>query len=158
MPPNRSQTGKFFRFDDQLRSASIQASKAAFATAAAEPIVWKDFFSQSDITWQLARGRLGYRNGDLMVKGDGSTPVILSPKQPAIDWNLYSAVEIRMSAQGGKEIKIKIGDFEGKQKLGPPGQYNVYRFDVNVDAPKGSRLLGIMPTDSLIRSRRDSLH
>jgi arylsulfatase A-like enzyme len=145
----RSQTGNFFRFDDQLQSASIQASKAAFATAAAEPIVWKDFFSQSDITWQLARGRLGYRNGDLMVKGDGSTPVILSPKQPAIDWHLYSAVEIRMSAQGGKEVKIKIGDFESKQKLGPPGQYNVYRFDVNVDAPKGARLLGIMPTDSL---------
>ncbi|MGH9695401.1 MAG: sulfatase-like hydrolase/transferase, partial [Bryobacteraceae bacterium] len=71
------------------------------------------------------------------------------PKQPAIDWHLYSAVEIRMSAKGGKEIKIKIGDFEAKQKLGPPGQYNVYRFDVNVDAPKGSRLLGIMPTDSL---------
>lgn len=147
--PCRSQTGNFFRFDDQLQSASVKASKAAFATAAAQPIVWHGFFSQSDITWQLARGRIGYRNGDLMVKGDGSTPVILSPKQPAIDWHLYSAVEIRMSAQGGKEIKIKIGDFESKQKLGPPGQYNVYHFDVNVDAPKGARLLGIMPTDSL---------
>jgi arylsulfatase A-like enzyme len=149
VPPNRPQTGTFFRFDDQLRSASIKASSAAFSTAAAEPIVWKDFFSQSDITWQLARGRIGYRNGDLMVKGEGSTPVILSPKQPAIDWHLYSAVEIRMSAQGGKEVRIKIGDFESKQKLGPPGPYNVYRFDVNVDAPKGARLLGIMPTDSL---------
>jgi choline-sulfatase len=149
VPPGRSQTRKLFRFDDQLRSASIKASSAAFTAAAAEPIVWKDFYSQSDITWQLARGRIGYRNGDLVVKGDGSTPVILSPKNPAIDWNLYAAVEIRMSAEGGKEVKIKIGDFESKQKLGPPGQYNLYHFDVKVDAPKGARLLGIMPTDSL---------
>ena len=57
-----------------------------------------------------------------------------------------------MSAQGGREIKIKIGDFEGKQKLGPAGQYNVYHFDVDVDAPKGSRVLGLMPTDSLTDS------
>ncbi len=83
------------------------------------------------------------------MKGDGSTPVILSPKEPPIDWKLYKAVEIRMSAQGGNEVKIKIGDFEAKQKLGPAGQYNIYRFDVDVDAPKGSRRLGIMPTDSL---------
>ena len=54
-----------------------------------------------------------------------------------------------MSAQSGHEVKIKIGDFEAKQKLGPPGEYNIYRFEVNVEAPKGSRLLGIMPTDSL---------
>src|SRR5205085_6463161 len=32
---------------------------------------------------------------------------------------------------------------------GPAGQYNVYRFELNVDAPRGGRLLGIMPTDSL---------
>ena len=83
-----------------------------------------------------------------MVTGDGSTPVILSPKDPPIDWKLYQAVEIRMSAQGGNEVKIKIGSFEAKQTLGPAGQYNVYHFDVNVDAPKGSRTLAIMPTDS----------
>jgi arylsulfatase A-like enzyme len=54
-----------------------------------------------------------------------------------------------MSAQSGHEIKIKIGDFEAKQKLGPAGQYNVYRFALNMDAPKGSRVLGLMPIDSL---------
>ena len=84
-----------------------------------------------------------------MVRGDGSTPVIFAPKQPAVDWKLYQAIEIRMSAQGGSEIKIKIGDFESKKNLGPVGQYNLYRFDVDVDAPKGSRTLAIMPTDSL---------
>ena len=36
-----------------------------------------------------------------------------------------------MLAEGGKEIKIKIGTFESKQKLGPPGEYQVYRFDIN---------------------------
>lgn len=137
------------RLDDRLSTAGIKASPVPSTAAAAEPVVWQNFFATSDITWQLIRGRIGVRNGDLIVKGEGSTPVILAPKQPAIDWNLYQAVEIRMSAQGGREIKIKIGDFEGKQRLGPPGEYNVYRFDINVDAPKGSRLLGIMPTDSL---------
>ncbi len=126
----------------------MKASAAPSSAQAADPILWRNFFSSKDLTWTLARGRIGYRNGDLMLQGEGSTPVILSPKDTPIDWRLYQAVEIRMSAQGGSEIKIKIGDFEGKQKLGPAGQYNVYRFDVDVDAPKGSRPLGIMPTDS----------
>jgi arylsulfatase A-like enzyme len=137
------------RLDDLLPSASVKASTASTAVAAAPPIVWQNWFFEKDITWTLARGRVGYKNGDLMVKGEGSTPVILSPKEPAIDWNLYDAVEIRMAAQAGTEVKIKVGDFEAKQKLGPPGQYSVYRFDVHVDAPKGARPLGIMPTDDL---------
>jgi choline-sulfatase len=137
------------RLDDQLSSASVSASSASSTATAAEPVVWQNFFSSSDFTWQLIRGRVGYRNGDLIVKGEGSTPVILSPKQPAIDWSLYEAVEIRMSAQGGTEVKIKIGDFESKQKLGPPGEYSVYRFELNGDAPKSGRVLGFMPTDSL---------
>ncbi len=141
--------GQALRLSDRLAEAKISASPATSAAVAAEPVVWQNFYSTSDIGWQLIRGRIGVRNGDLMLKGEGSTPVILAPRQPAIDWSLYEAVEIRMSAQGGSEIKIKIGDFEAKQKLGPPGQYNVYRFDINVDAPKGGRLLGIMPTDSL---------
>jgi arylsulfatase A-like enzyme len=139
---------EFVRLDDKLPSALVKASKAASGATAAEPVVWQRWFSEQDITWQPARGRVGYRNGDLMVTGDGSTPVILSPKDPPIDWSLYQAVEIRMSAQGGNEIKIKIGSYEARQKLGPVGQYNVYRFDVNVDAPKGSRTLAIMPVDT----------
>ena len=144
-----AETHGMIRLDDRLSTAEVKASSVPSTATAADPVVWQNFFSTSDIHWQLIRGRIGVRNGDLIVKGEGSTPVILAPKQPAIDWRLYQAVEIRMSAQGGSEIKIKIGDFEGKQKLGPPGEYNVYRFDINVDAPKGSRLLGIMPTDSL---------
>lgn len=142
-------SAQVIRLDDQLSQASVKASAAASSALSAEPIVWQNFFSTSDISWQLVRGRIGVRNGDLIVQGGGSTPVILAPKQPAVDWSLYQAVEIRMSAQGGRDVKIKIGDFEAVQKLGPVGQYNVYRFDVNIDAPKGSRLLGIMPTDSL---------
>ena len=150
-PPGRLQAANFqaIRLDDRVSSADVKASPVPSTALAAEPVTWQNFFSTSDITWQLIRGRIGVRNGDMMVKGDGATPVILAPKQPAIDWSFYQAVEIRMSAQSGHEIKIKIGDFEGKQKLGPPGEYNVYHFEVNVEAPKGSRLLGIMPTDSL---------
>ena len=149
--PSRPGTAspQVIRLDDQLSTAKVTASTAASIAIAAEPVIWQNFFSTSDITWQLIRGRIGVRNGDLIVKGEGSTPVIFSPKQPAIDWTLYQAVEIRMSAQSGHEIKIKIGDFEAKEKLGPAGQYNLYRFPLNVDAPKASRVLGIMPTDSL---------
>ncbi len=146
-PPDRP--GTPIRLDDQIAAAQLTASPVPSTATAAEPVIWQNFFSNSDITWQLVRGRIGTHNGDLMLKGDGSTPVILAPKQPAIDWKLYQAIEIRMSAQAGHEIKVKIGDFESRQSLGPAGVYNLYRFDVNVDAPKGSRLLGIMPTDSL---------
>jgi len=148
--PGRSETGPFvIRLEDQIASASVQASATPSSATAAEPIVWQNFLSKSDLTWQLVRGSIAAHNGDMMVKGEGSTPVLFSPKQPPIDWNLYQAVEIRMSAQGGREIKIKIGDFESKQKLGLAGLYNLYRFDIQVDAPKGSRVLGVMPTDSL---------
>ena len=146
LPPG---TAQVIRLDDQLSKAEINSSTAGSTAAAAETVVWQNFFSTSDITWQLIRGRIGVRNGDLIVKGEGSTPVIYAPQQPTIDWTLYQTVEIRMSAQGGNEIKIKIGDFEAKQKLGPVGQYNVYRFDVHMDARKGNRSLGVMPTDSL---------
>ncbi len=92
---------------------------------------------------------MGLRRGDLILQGDEGTPVIVSPKETAIDWGLYESVSIRMMAEGGGEIKVKIGDLELKQKLGPPGEYQVYRFDVNLEVPKGSRPLAIMPTDSL---------
>jgi arylsulfatase A-like enzyme len=54
-----------------------------------------------------------------------------------------------MMAEGGEEVKLRIGPDEFKKKLGPPGQFQVYRFDVNIDAPRGSRPMAVMPTDSL---------
>ena len=115
----------------------------------APPVVWQNFLSEDDITWGLLRGRIGYRKGDLVVKGEGSTPVIVSPDAQAIDWTLYEAVEIRMFAEGGGEIKIRIGTAEFKQPIGSLGEYHDYRFDVNVGGVRGSRPLAIMPTDSL---------
>lgn len=149
--PGRSGTpsADVIRLDDLLASAAVKASNANSSAVAAEPVEWRNWFSTADITWQLVRGRIGYRNGDLMVSGEGSTPVILSPKQQIIDWKLYQAVEIRMSAHGGNEIKIKIAGFEASQKLGTPDQYNLYRFELPVDAPPENRPMGIMPTDSL---------
>ena len=137
------------RLDDQLSPRPIKASTAASKARVAEPLVWQTLHFRKRFTWTPLRGRVGYRNGDLMMKGEGSTPVILAPKEPAIDWSLYEAVEIRMSAAGGGEVKIRIGDYEVKQKLGPPNQYQVYRFEVQLDAPKGTRPLAVMPTDSL---------
>jgi hypothetical protein len=86
-------------------SASAARSPAALA---AEPILWHNFFSEKDLTWNLLCGRMGYRRGDLVLKGEGSSPVMLAPHHPAIAWDLYQAVQIRMMAEGGHEIKIKI--------------------------------------------------
>lgn len=92
---------------------------------------------------------MGYRRGDLIVKGEGSTPVIVSPEAQPIDWSLYDTVEIRMLAEDGREIKIKIGDQEYKQPIGSLREYHDYRFAVNAGGMRGSRPLAIMPTDSL---------
>jgi arylsulfatase A-like enzyme len=141
-----------YRFDDNLASAgTVSAPQAApSATAVADPVVWKNFRSPQDVTWDLLRGRMGVRNDELIVKGEGSSPVIVSPGTFPIDWSLYEAVRIRMMAEGGREVKIKIGDDEFQQPLAPPRVYKVYRFDLHIEsAPRGSRPLAIMPTDSL---------
>lgn len=114
----------------------------------ADPLVWQNFLSENDVTWELLRGRMGFREGDLIVKGDGSTPVIMSPKKRYIDWTRYEAVEIRMLAEGGKQIKIKLGNDEYKQKIGPLRQYVDYRFSLHITDPLTRPLL-IMPTDGL---------
>jgi hypothetical protein len=115
----------------------------------AAPIVWQNFLSEDDITWGVLRGRVGYRRGDLVVKGDGSTPVIVSPDAQAIDWNLYEAVEIRMLAEDGHEVKLKIGDQEYKQPIPSLHEAHDYHFDVSAGGLRGSRPLAIMPTDSI---------
>jgi arylsulfatase A-like enzyme len=140
-----------YRLDDHFKSTSAAAAPIG---EMAVPIVWQNFLSEDDITWGLLRGRVGYRKGDLVVKGDGSTPVIVSPDAQPIDWTLYEAVEIRMLAEGGAEIKIRIGSTEFKQPIGSKGEYHDYRFalnvgEVNVGGVRGSRPLAIMPTDSL---------
>jgi arylsulfatase A-like enzyme len=137
------------RLDDLLPKATIQASTARSNAWAVEPLTWQNFFNSAQLDWQIVRGRMSIRDGDLLVQGEGGTPVLTAPKQPAIDWKLFQAIEIRMSAEGSGEVKIKIGDYEAKRALGPSGQYNVYHFDIDIDAPKGSRALAIMPTNSL---------
>ena len=137
-----------YRLDDQFKSPAAATASAPIA-AMAPPIVWQNFLSEDDITWSLLRGRIGYRKGDLVVKGDGSTPVIVSPDAQPVDWTLYQAVEVRMLAEGGGEIKIRIGNAEFKQPIGSLGEYHDYHFDVNVGGVRGSRPLAIMPTDSL---------
>src|SRR5690349_24507088 len=135
-----------YRFDDHYQSsATVSASPISSSALAADPIIWHNFNSEADITWILLRGRIGFRKGDLVLKGEGSTPVILAPKAPLIEWSRYEAVEIRMLAEGGKEIKIRIGDQVYTQKIGPLRQYNDYRFDVHIDEA-GSRPFAVMPT------------
>ena len=141
---------KPYRFDDEFQSAAtVSASPAPSSALMADPIVWHNFNSENDITWMLLRGRMGFRQGDLVVKGEGSTPVIQAPGQPVIDWSRYEAVEVRMLAEGGHEIKIKIGNEEYKQKIGPLREYHDYRFDIHIN-DSGTRPLAFMPTDGLL--------
>ncbi len=138
-----------YRFDDQLQNAVVTAASGRSSALAAEPIVWRNFLSEKDLTWILLRGNMGYRRGDMILKGDNNTPVILAPRKPAIAWDLYQAVQIRMLAEGGETIKIKVGDQEFQQKIGPLKQYNTYRFDIHIETGASVRPLAIMPTDSL---------
>jgi arylsulfatase A-like enzyme len=138
-----------YRFDDNLESAAVVAGPdLSSLVRVADPIIWKDFHSEKDATWSLLRGFMGLRDGDLIIKGDGSSPVIQSPKEPEIDWSLYDAVAIRMMAEGGSNVQIKVGDVEITRKLAPPKEYRVYHFDIDIHAPRGTRPLAIMPTDS----------
>ncbi len=147
-PPSEAEM-TLYRFDDNLKAATVRAPEQPSSARVAGPVIWKDFYTEKDANWILLRGRMGLRDGDLILKGQGGTPVILSPRDVSIDWSLYEAVRIRMMAEGGEEVKIKIGPDEFRQKLGPSRQYQVYRFPVKIQAPKGSRPLAIMPTDSL---------
>src|ERR1700674_1435842 len=46
-----------YRFDDQLRSAgTVTASPVPSSALMAEPIVWQNFVSENDVTWELLRG------------------------------------------------------------------------------------------------------
>src|SRR5690242_10705511 len=64
---------KSYRFDDALQSsATVSASPAPSSALMADPVVWQNFLSENDVTWELLRGRMGFRQGDLVVKGDGS--------------------------------------------------------------------------------------
>ena len=112
-------------------------------------VIWHNFLSERDIPWISLRGLMGFRNGDLIVKGDGSTPVIMSPRNYVIAWGLYQTVEIRMLAESGREIKIKIGDRQFQQPIKSLGQYNIYRFPINFETPAAPEPLLVMPTDGL---------
>ncbi|HSB16572.1 MAG TPA: sulfatase-like hydrolase/transferase [Bryobacteraceae bacterium] len=147
--PPSSADFALYRFDDNLKTATAKAPQRPSSPRLAEPVVWKNFYTEKASTWIPRGGSMRLRNGDLLLQGDGGLPVILSPKDFPIDWSLYEAVRIRMMAEAGEEVRIKIGPDEFTQKLGPPGQYQVYRFDVNIHPPKGSRPLAIVPTDSL---------
>lgn len=114
----------------------------------APPLRWD--FSDPDISWRLLRGRMGYRPpGQMVLKGEGATPVILIPEKTAVDWSLYETVAIRMAAERGREIKIKIGPHEYRRALAPPLEWRVYRFDLDIATPTSAYPLAIMPTDDL---------
>jgi choline-sulfatase len=142
-----SQLVELYRFDDKLKGAVVSAPQASQAAALAAPMAWKSF--DEETPWEPVRGRMGIRNKELIVVGQGSSPVIQAPKDLSIDWSRYESIRMRMMAEGGTEAKIRIGDYELKQKLAPAREYQVYEFEVNLNAATYGRPLAIMPTDSV---------
>ena len=139
-----------YRFDDRLEAdGKVRGDSKSSSAVMAETIAWSNFVSEESITWQLLRGRMGLRKGDLVVKGDGSTPVIQAPDKPVIDWTRYDAVEMVMYAEGGHETKVKVGNDESRLPIPSLREYHTYRFPVKIQDP-GPRPLAIMPTDGLM--------
>jgi arylsulfatase A-like enzyme len=138
-----------YRLDDHFDSASVTTgSSAASRILEAEPTVWR--FQEHKTDWRLLRGRMGFKPpGMLVLKGEGNTPVIAARTHPAIDWSRYETLRIRMIVEGGAELKVRLGDTVMTQKLAPPMEWMVYRFDLP-KVPSGfTRPLAIMPTDDL---------
>ena len=98
---------------DRITAHSSKAILALAALASFPGIVWAEspHFINSQTQATIVQ------NGDLVVKGDNNTPVIVSPKNPPIAWSLFEAVQIRMLAEGGNEIKIKKIYFRIKKSL-----------------------------------------
>jgi arylsulfatase A-like enzyme len=140
-------TWGIYRFDDHFSSAVVSAPGASSAVGMAEPLRWD--FNEPKTAWRLVRGRGGFRPGELVLKGEEGTAVIQAPLEPQIDWTHYEAMRIRMIAEGGKEIKVRLGNQELKQPLGPAREYRVYRFDLKPDKTSYTSTLAIMPTDDL---------
>lgn len=137
-----------FRFDERLAEAAVSAPSQTSSTLLAPPIRWD--FPDANITWRLLRGRMGFRPpGQMVLKGDGATPVVLNPEGTSVDWSLYETVAVRMAAEGGREIKIRIGPFEYKRPLAAPLAWRVYRFDLDIVTPTFGHPLAVMPTDDL---------
>lgn len=147
-PPPAQETFSLYRFDDRLAEAAVQAPQPGGSAPLAPPLRWD--FSSPEIPWRLLRGRMGFRPpGQMVLKGEGATPVILIPEKTQVDWSLYETVAIRMAAESGREIKIKIGPHEYRRTLAPPLEWRVYRFDLDIATPASAYPLAIMPTDDL---------
>ena len=136
-----------YRLDDNFPRAAVDAPAATSRVRMADPVRWT--WKDQKLSWDIVRGRIGFKQGQLIVKGEGSSPVIVSPSDPLIDWSRYRALRIRMIAEAGREIKIKLGDLEMKHPLAPPMQWRDYQFDLKASAGGFTKPMAIMPTDDL---------
>ena len=136
-----------YRLDDHLDQAVVSGPATASIVREAEPVRWD--FADKVVSWQPVRGRMGFKDsGELIVQGEGAAPIITSPTAPEIDWARYESILIRMLVTGGRRITLRFRDQEYTQDLGAPMQFQVYRFDLNFNAPSYKGPLEIIPTDS----------
>lgn len=136
-----------YRLDENFARAVVDAPRTASRILLAEPVRWT--WKEQKLTWDIVRGRIGFKQGQLIVKGEGASPVIISPSNPPVDWSRYRSLRVRMIAEAGNEIKVKLGELELKHKLAPPMQWSEYVFDLRSTASGVTTPLAVMPTDDL---------
>ena len=136
-----------YRLDENFPRAAVDAPSAASHLAMAEPVKWT--WKEQKLSWNIVRGRIGFKQGQLIVKGENASPVIISPTEPPIDWSHYRALRLRMIAEAGSEIKVKLGNLELKRKLAPPMEWRDYEFDLKTQTSSFTQPMAIMPTDDL---------
>jgi len=145
---SREPSWQIYRFDDHLeRDAAVDAPAKVSSLEAAPPLEWD--FSEPVVTWLPVRGKMGFRpEGQLVVKGEGQSPLIMSPEEPVIDWTRYESLVLRMVVVGGNRIRLRFPQQVYEKSLAPPLQFQVYRFDLNFRGPSYKARLVIEPTDS----------
>lgn len=134
-----------FRLDDHLTEARVDAAGGGGYAQLAKPVSW-DFDTPPE-DWVLSHGNLGFTPGHMVLQGDRRGPEVGPPGASFREGGEYEAALIRLQANGGRQIKVRVGEWEASQPLAPPGDFQIYRFELGENSPTEANPLVIIPTD-----------
>jgi len=134
-----------YRFDDHLTGAQVDAAGGGGYVQLAKAVSW-DFDTPPE-DWVLGHGNLGFAPGHMVLQGDRRGSEVGPPAGSFREGGEYEAALIRVQANGGRQIKIRVGEWEASQPLAPPGDFQIYRFELGENSPTEKNPLVIIPTD-----------
>ena len=134
-----------YRFDDHLSEARVDADAGKGYVQLAKPISWD--FDTAPEDWVLGHGNLGFTPGQMVLQGDRRGPEVGPPAASFREGGDYEAALLRVQANAGRQIKIRVGQWESSQPLAPPGDFQIYRFELGENSPTEQNPLVIVPTD-----------